>query len=830
MPDGAYRVSYAEGRRVRAADLAAEQEYLLALDRRHNLALHGTGIVLGLDRVEDESRLRAGAAVVADGRVLVLEEETRITAGGGQCVDVWLIRCDTCVRGRVHEHVRVHTVPVSSGAEELPPVEGAFYLGRYLCDDLRELAYTSLVASAVNDPGGRAVMQVGPATGRDRNAFVISTADASGKLKPRISLDRMGANRIDGTLTVSGYRAWAQMPLTDTLTLVVVARQPGMAGERIHVRARPEGDVVPKLRLQFFDGLRKSSAPDLVLTKNDIGDLVKKYESELVVMGVTTKQPRRDRPLILGGLARVGLGNRIGIGEAEGIGLFALLPNQQPREQADPFRTSADVSLRTRGGGMKFFAQPATTFNDGGNDEESLGCLERIPNDPARVQANGLSFVAMKEAPHATPQPGAWSVRTGTAEEPREELRLDLGAKKENDKTIRFSAGKPEDDDVFTQGITISGKCLVTMPALVVTGSVQPGPIKADPTDPDFRAGMVRAWLEGLQAAIQASTVVDLTFVGLPAPFLWTGEPFDYSVTINNRSGRELTVDKVLETLTVGSKVITNTPGQQVAIPAGQQANIPIHHDPRTIPAGLLSIEIRVSGSIGRGPWWKARTTDTAIEVRPSPTINVDGIPASVPKMTPWTQRFDVENNAAGSLHVDRVTLRENAQPPVDQAGLPADIPGGSSMPFGPNPHAGINPPDLALTIAAEVEQAARPLTVTVQHTIRVRDDLTLQINVTTAPVAGQPWTYDLTLTNTGGQRLTLQSLGQRIAPNAAFQPIAIPPGTELLNPADVLPLPVNGIVAQAAGNIVLEIAIVYGRDDGFTFQFQPPGKGITAS
>jgi hypothetical protein len=80
------RPRYFEGRLISAADLAQEQEYHRTRRRRHNLLLHGTGIVSGLD-VEVESdasggqpsvSVSPGLAIGADGEELVVCERMTI--------------------------------------------------------------------------------------------------------------------------------------------------------------------------------------------------------------------------------------------------------------------------------------------------------------------------------------------------------------------------------------------------------------------------------------------------------------------------------------------------------------------------------------------------------------------------------------------------------------------------------------------------------------------------------------------------------------------------------------------------------------------------------
>jgi hypothetical protein len=75
---GAVRARYREGQVLRAADLAAEQAYLIAMRRRHNIGGHVWGIVRGLElkrpRNKEEITLQPGMAVDGFGRELIIQE------------------------------------------------------------------------------------------------------------------------------------------------------------------------------------------------------------------------------------------------------------------------------------------------------------------------------------------------------------------------------------------------------------------------------------------------------------------------------------------------------------------------------------------------------------------------------------------------------------------------------------------------------------------------------------------------------------------------------------------------------------------------------------
>jgi hypothetical protein len=82
-PDSAMptRVQYFEGQLITAADLRAEQSYLRDKRRRHNLLLHGPGVVTGLEVTAEERpdgdtviRVSPGYAIDAEGEEILLCE------------------------------------------------------------------------------------------------------------------------------------------------------------------------------------------------------------------------------------------------------------------------------------------------------------------------------------------------------------------------------------------------------------------------------------------------------------------------------------------------------------------------------------------------------------------------------------------------------------------------------------------------------------------------------------------------------------------------------------------------------------------------------------
>ncbi len=96
--DGAVRVQYFEGQFLRKQDFTDEQDYHLAMRRRHNLGQHGWGIVRGLELAIKETTLcvMPGMAIDGYGRELILTTplalpHTAFRDQRSDALDVWLL-------------------------------------------------------------------------------------------------------------------------------------------------------------------------------------------------------------------------------------------------------------------------------------------------------------------------------------------------------------------------------------------------------------------------------------------------------------------------------------------------------------------------------------------------------------------------------------------------------------------------------------------------------------------------------------------------------------------------------------------------------------------
>ena len=506
METRANRVQYHEGQRLRASELFGEQDYLVELERRHNTELHSSGIILGLDaRSSWRGTLdrQPGVAIQRDGRMLVLEEPRDVAAATtSQCIDSWLVYCEKprrthrpgispcgpCEFDRLLEFVELIDTLVDANDQPVAPVEGAIYLGRTRCESKREIPYAFLSSAGIKGPRGDMVMLVGPETGRDRAGFKLI---ATGESNPRIAIDRAGVNHLNGTVTLSSYRHCARVLLPNNQLLVAQAREPGQAGQKMHIRLQPDiqGNV-RSVRIDFFAGREKLGDGIVIREGENVGDIVKALPQDRILVKLE------------GGLPPV-------------APVEVAATADGPATPSSFFDTDADISLHSCGGSLYLDGSPQAKQT---STAPLRGCLPVFPSDDPEREPNGLSFTAMSSTPKGPPLPGFYSVETGDAAQPKQEVRLDLGEKRDNDQTVRFSVGR-ETPQAFEEWLHMTGICGVTIPipdavtidpakppvSVRVSGNIKRAPIKPDPSDPIFTALLVQAWLAGLQGSVQAS-------------------------------------------------------------------------------------------------------------------------------------------------------------------------------------------------------------------------------------------------------------------------------------------------------------------------------------
>ncbi|GCE44098.1 hypothetical protein Rhow_008396 [Rhodococcus wratislaviensis] len=258
--DDTARVRYFPGQFLRTPDFTDEQQYHLAMRRRHNIGHHTMGIVTGLAIALQDGRpvVEPGMAVDGYGRELLLVQRTPLdaprafTARNTDRLDVWLaynlVAGDpapegyaSCAPGeetsyRLVEHPLLrYTVPdpdetdrrrpatVSEGdrdfgPERTPPDDPIHdwpvFLGsvtRHSQDgkdiytiDPDDRPYAGLVGEEIRAPSGRTSVQVGAEQEGDPYRFAVRVRGVSHSEVPRLAVLQDGGVAIVGETSLLG--------------------------------------------------------------------------------------------------------------------------------------------------------------------------------------------------------------------------------------------------------------------------------------------------------------------------------------------------------------------------------------------------------------------------------------------------------------------------------------------------------------------------------------------------------------------------------------------------------------------------------------------------
>lgn len=607
---GAKRVRYSEGQCLRATDLQAEQDYLASLDRRHNIYQHGPGIVRGLTPAGNPPKgnlVGPGIAIDGVGREMLAANKAPLSAiSSSEKIDLWIVYCSLPERikqrgrsdcspdafQRWNEFGKVIVVAVAAAGTPVPPVAAAVYLGRVPANTI-DLTYTSLRGQRVDDPRGRTHVQVGPVSSFGGDAFFIAATDDAGALTRRFAIDRLGSSAFWGTLDLSDYRARLAIPtMRGRSALVVRSKLPGVAGEHLRatLRAPLSSTGAQVLELALLDG---SAIP-----------IVEHFEI-----------PRTRGTLKT---TLVDLNRKSNLAEVSFI--------QVEDDKADThliFKTVVDAPLRPSGGQLVLAKWILPTKR---HPWRVRGCpLEGPVSDVQGIPPTGIAFTAGTPLPTPVPLPGARSVRLKTGNKTSEHMRLDLGLKKDNDPSVRLAVGATSKTTGFVQGLTIAGtgtlaviqhsSAAPTPVSITVTGKIEQLPLKPDATDPAFLNLILLAWLNGLQSAIAATTMVEVKLLNLPTS-LSVGSTWSYTIEVSNVGTVPVSIEKILETRTIDSSVLlTAIDSQNATIAPHASADFLIQHNADGMPAGSLVIEARVSGKIGNVAWWRSSDPSAPIPV-----------------------------------------------------------------------------------------------------------------------------------------------------------------------------------------------------------------------
>ena len=243
------RVHYREQQILQVGDLVDEQRYRLEMQRRHNVALHGWGIVEGLELMiitqgsEQQLSLSPGLAVDGFGREIVVEKDQIIEdLSVDDVIDLWLLyqkvplvretfgafgrdkisywdHTPLVIASRSGEidpqrpflHCPLPNVAASDGVPDEGDREWPVALGRVrlhqgslTIDPSLTRPMLKAVGELINAPSHRARMQVGAELSGDPRRFVVSLSvpkkEDNGTFIDRIVVDRNGHLAIQGNL------------------------------------------------------------------------------------------------------------------------------------------------------------------------------------------------------------------------------------------------------------------------------------------------------------------------------------------------------------------------------------------------------------------------------------------------------------------------------------------------------------------------------------------------------------------------------------------------------------------------------------------------------
>jgi hypothetical protein len=636
-------------------------------------------------------------------------------------------------------------------------------------------------------------------------------------------------NTLWGTLNLLGYRASLSLPLPDgEFVANIKARVPGTAGERIRARVEATttgGERVFTLTFTSFgagtvvESLKLAASDDWDVRVQDFN----KTSALVSVEIVPVPEPDTDDDSVGGDVD----GGDVDGGDGGG--------------QPAPPTPGEDVPLRPDGVNLELGAW--TSSSEQQEPVPLRGCAPPpAPPDPDARQPNGISFSPPAQPVKGTPLPGASVAKGAVNGRNIQQMRLDLGAKKDNDPSIRLTIGGPPGAFTIFEWLTADGKGNVTLAGYTtdpknppvsfnVTGTIEQSPIKPDPTDPDFANLLVAAWLRGLQSTVQATTIVSLTLTELPQ-LVETDHIWQYKLNAANSDWSPVLADKVFETRVIGANTLLQNIGAQTTIPGLGTWNTTIPHTAGDMgnAEGNVSIEVRMSGKIRNMSWWKAVTAG------PIPLVKTPKLKTKIPTMAPANTAFEygfaVTNAASRGIHITIVTLTEGG------VARPANLssqdlnPGDPPATAGPFAVSGINA-DLPIAIAIVFNwDGGQQSDLNATQTITMSGP-ELEITIT-LPIAGNiggrgvDWQYTINLKNVGDHDITIDSLDQSLTTTAgaalAAGP-AIPLGGPITLPANVsqsVPVP-HGTqvpVANADPKVRLNVQAKYHRE---SFAWTPP-------
>jgi hypothetical protein len=610
------RVLFRERQRLRAADLYAEQEYLLGLAGRHHVAPHEWGIVRGLaiSVKNNVAIIEPGLAVDGYGRELAVFQPVQLGIQPEAKQYAYLYYCErpegACgdapnPRWRDSAEIALSSEPwpVPDDEPNLTDARAAgsmpeapawpVLLGIIGQDgklDHSETRFTRLRAARIISPSGHTVMRVGQENLADEYHFSVAGRTAQGVMQDRLAFDRDGNPMFWGNLIITGSNL-AALIATQIQGLSIKAIPKASVGADVRWRARLEstdGKQILKLSFRSKIGRSKQIVEETFCLKLDPIPTGKNFEDTLKSFSSGSK-----------------------LVTLKSVGKLPLPPPKSKRRsklavpmQPPPTAVSDDRELPIEydGGALNFEQEDVVT--------PSIPCGCADPFETPKKLPEGFVFRPGPAVPIPPSRDIYCLLVKPENQAPSEELCVSGGAFQEGDFGRRFTVGGFGDSQ-FKALLTVRGNGTVELvgkgqrddnqrlyPMIQATGSIELPPVNPDPRDPFFNYLLVLAFINGVLSL--SSSLLKITFSNLPAS-IDPSRNWSYDLTLENLSLTEsLLALNNIETITVDqqSAFLRTIPNLPQKIDSKQSVRITVRHTPQDVPIPTTATKLVINVTV----------------------------------------------------------------------------------------------------------------------------------------------------------------------------------------------------------------------------------------
>jgi hypothetical protein len=656
------RVLFRESQLLRAADLQTEQQYLLGLAGRHQVAPHTWGIVRGLfiNIQADVATVQPGLAIDGYGRELAVFQPVRISLSNQPATQfVYLYYCErpqgSCgqapnprFRDSAEIQIAPATWPIPTDETDLASVTAAGYLTgaapwpvllgiiRFRNNTFHlhysHCLYTRLRSSLVYSSVGGTLVRIGAENLADPYHFRISLKDSTNFLQKRFALDRQGNAIFWGNLILTSPQRGAVLSTQiDGMFLKALVKSSVVGPVRVQSSFQPGNPS--KLTISFRVNPVSSNASALDVFEIEshsrpatLKDSIKRFNkhSHSVHLDEVVSHPQKKiTPL---------------------RGRFAAGPPPKPTL----FFDDRELPLNFSGADLSFVPEDVPT---------PLPCDCLTPVDNPELLPEGFIFLPGTDAPKPPVRDIYRILLKPKDQPPSDEFRISGGAKKDGDFS-RHVTISGQNSKGFIPLLTFRGDGSLALPGdlsvaalashllYVVGGAAQLPIVNPDPRDPLFNYLLVLAFIQGVMSA--STQLIKVDFPAFPS-FFETAQEVDYRFTLQNLSTTgQLTPDKCSETLITSSlAVFGSVPLTTNLLPFAAPTPVDVTHPASQIPTAATSMQVEIDVSMkltNLSVGGKMRSP--TVPILPSPAAAFSGLTDPIARNT----HFDIAVSNASSV------------------------------------------------------------------------------------------------------------------------------------------------------------------------------------